>query len=61
LIIGRKSFFKIENNLKVFKMKTPNYDDKVGKHPIPHAKGIAKDEKKNEDAKKKSETKKDKK
>lgn len=25
-------------------MKTPNYDDKVGKHPIPHAKGIAKDE-----------------
>jgi|TARA_R100001369_G_scaffold11109_1_gene24466 hypothetical protein len=42
-------------------MKTPNYDDKVGKHPIPHAKGIAKDEKKNEDEKKKSETKKDKK
>ena len=25
-------------------MKTPNYDDKKGKHPIPHAKGIAKDE-----------------
>lgn len=25
-------------------MKTPNYDKTVGKHPIPHAKGIAKDE-----------------
>ncbi|RAJ22111.1 hypothetical protein LX77_02770 [Gelidibacter algens] len=25
-------------------MKTPNYDNTVGKHPIPHAKGIAKDE-----------------
>lgn len=25
-------------------MKTPNYKDTVGKHPIPHAKGIAKDE-----------------
>ncbi len=25
-------------------MKTPNYDDKKGKHPIPHAEGIAKDE-----------------
>lgn len=25
-------------------MKTPNYKDKQGKHPIPHAKGIAKDE-----------------
>tara|TARA_B100000929_G_C15465731_1_gene406106 strand:- start:502 stop:636 length:135 start_codon:yes stop_codon:yes gene_type:complete len=26
-------------------MKTPNYEDQQGKHPIPHAKGIAKDEK----------------
>ena len=26
-------------------MKTPNYDNTVGKHPIPHAKGILKDEK----------------
>jgi len=34
-------------------MKTPNYDDKVGKHPIPHAEGIAKDEKKNNGDKKK--------
>jgi len=42
-------------------MKTPNYDDKVGKHPIPHAKGIAKDEKRKEDDKKKEEAKKDKK
>ncbi len=25
-------------------MKTPNYDDKKGKHPIPKAKGIAKDD-----------------
>ncbi|WP_157881735.1 hypothetical protein [Aequorivita aquimaris] len=25
-------------------MKTPNFDDKQGKHPIPHAKGIAKDD-----------------
>ena len=25
-------------------MKTPNYEDQQGKHPIPHAKGIAKDE-----------------
>ncbi len=25
-------------------MKTPNYDNTVGKHPIPHAKGIAKGE-----------------
>lgn len=25
-------------------MKTPNYDKTIGKHPIPHAKGIAKDE-----------------
>ncbi len=42
-------------------MKTPNYEDKVGKHPIPHAKGIAKDEKKKEDDHKKEETKKNKK
>ncbi len=40
-------------------MKTPNYDDTQGKHPIPHAKGISKDEKK--DDKKKDENKKDKK
>jgi len=25
-------------------MKTPNYEDQQGKHPIPHAEGIAKDE-----------------
>jgi hypothetical protein len=42
-------------------MKTPNYDDKVGKHPIPHAEGIAKDEKNKEDNKKKEEPKKNKK
>ena len=40
-------------------MKTPNYDDTQGKHPIPHAKGIGKDEKK--DDKKNEENKKDKK
>jgi len=34
-------------------MKTPNYDDKVGKHPIPHAEGIAKNEKKDGGDKKK--------
>lgn len=26
-------------------MKTPNYKDTESKHPIPHAKGLAKDEK----------------
>ena len=26
-------------------MKNPNYEETQGKHPIPHAKGIAKDEK----------------
>ncbi|WP_194852309.1 hypothetical protein [Nonlabens antarcticus] len=42
-------------------MKTPNYDDTKGKHPIPHAKGIAKDDNLNpksvstEDDEKKSE------
>ena len=25
-------------------MKTPNYKETKGKHPIPHAKGIAKDD-----------------
>lgn len=41
-------------------MKTPNYDDKVGKHPIPHAKGIAKDEQsKDGDSKKKDDKKKE--
>ncbi len=35
-------------------MKTPNYEEQQGKHPIPHAKGIAKDEK-NENMKEKSE------
>ena len=38
-------------------MKTPNYEDQKGKHPIPHAKGIAKDEK-DENMKEKSEKKK---
>ncbi|MFD2834696.1 hypothetical protein [Gramella sp. AN32] len=33
-------------------MKTPNYDDKQGKHPIPHAKGITKDEKEKDKIKK---------
>lgn len=35
-------------------MKTPNYKETQGKHPIPHAKGIAKDESKsnNNDSKK---------
>lgn len=38
-------------------MKTPNYEEQQGKHPIPHAKGIAKDEK-DKDMKEKSENKK---
>ncbi len=38
-------------------MKTPNYENQQGKHPIPHAKGIAKDEK-NENLKEKSKDKK---
>ncbi len=38
-------------------MKTPNYEEQQGKHPIPHAKGIAKDEK-NENMKEESEKKK---
>ena len=25
-------------------MKTPNFEETKGKHPIPHAKGIAKDD-----------------
>ena len=37
-------------------MKKPNYKDQQGKHPIPHAKGIAKDEK-DENMKEKSENK----
>lgn len=36
-------------------MKTPNYDNTVGKHPIPHAKGIAKDEDISKDVNKKDE------
>ena len=40
-------------------MKTPNYEDTQGKHPIPNAKGIAKDEKKDDE--KKNEDKKEKK
>ena len=37
-------------------MKTPNYDNTVGKHPIPHAEGVLKDaksveEKRNENSK----------
>lgn len=41
-------------------MKTPNYDDTVGKHPIPHAKGVGKDEKdEKKDDKKKDDKKKD--
>jgi|GEM_PF-1598855 len=35
---------KILINLKQKIMKTPNFEDKQGKHPIPHAKGIAKDD-----------------
>ncbi|MGA8854134.1 MAG: hypothetical protein WB492_08150 [Christiangramia sp.] len=37
-------------------MKKPNYEDQQGKHPIPHAKGIAKDEK-DKNMKEKSENK----
>jgi len=33
-------------------MKTPNYENTVGKHPIPHAKGILKDEKSVEEKRK---------
>ncbi|WP_189702575.1 hypothetical protein [Subsaximicrobium wynnwilliamsii] len=39
-------------------MKTPNYDKTVGKHPVPHAKGIAKDETSDIDKKKKAAAKK---
>ncbi|MFV8224784.1 hypothetical protein [Christiangramia aquimixticola] len=43
-------------------METPNYDKQQGKHPIPHAEGIAKDEnaeikKKKDDASKKKDKK----
>ncbi len=40
-------------------MKSPNYENTVGKHPIPHAEGIAKNEKSDKDKKenKKSEKK----
>lgn len=40
-------------------MKAPNYDDKQGKHPIPHAKGIAKDEKEKDGDEKENSAKKD--
>lgn len=40
-------------------MKSPNYDDTVGKHPIPHAKGIAKDENAKKYEKKDNSSKKD--
>jgi len=33
-------------------MKTPNYENQQGKHPIPHAKGILKDEKSVEEKRK---------
>ncbi len=34
----------INNKLKTKAMKTPNYEKQKGKHPIPHAKGIAQDD-----------------
>lgn len=40
-------------------MKSPNYDDKEGKHPIPHAKGIGKDENAKKDGEKDNSAKKD--
>jgi hypothetical protein len=39
-------------------MKNPNYENTVGKHPIPHAKGIAKDEKSEIEKKEKKDDKK---
>lgn len=33
-------------------MKSPNYEHTVGKHPIPHAEGIAKNKKSEKDEKK---------
>lgn len=42
-------------------MKTPNYEDQQGKHPIPHAKGLAKDEKKDDKKDKSKDKKSDKK
>ncbi len=39
-------------------MKAPNYDKTVGKHPIPHAKGIGKDETSNIEKNKSDEEKK---
>lgn len=38
-IILRKRLIKKEKA-----MKTPNYEKQKGKHPIPHAKGIAQDD-----------------
>lgn len=40
-------------------MKTPNYDNKVGILPIPHVKGIAKDENAKDGDKKDNSAKKD--
>ncbi|BAO54969.1 hypothetical protein [Nonlabens marinus] len=36
-------------------MKTPNFEETKGKHPIPHAKGIAKDDNLQPDSIKKGE------
>ncbi|SDB58800.1 hypothetical protein SAMN03097699_2353 [Flavobacteriaceae bacterium MAR_2010_188] len=41
-------------------MKNPNYKDTQGKHPIPHAKGIAKDETRKNDSNPKGSSKSDK-
>lgn len=46
------------NLFKSTNMKSPNYEDTEGKHPIPHAKGIAKGENAKEGEKKDKSTKK---
>ncbi len=30
----------LKRKIKVMAIKTPNFEEKVGKHPIPHAKGV---------------------
>tara|TARA_R100001480_G_scaffold146319_1_gene144866 strand:- start:161 stop:406 length:246 start_codon:yes stop_codon:yes gene_type:complete len=43
LLIRRRN--KVKTNFKKNIMKTPNFKHQIGKHPIPHAKGIAENEK----------------
>ena len=34
------SLHYLEKKNNVMAIKTPNFEEKVGKHPIPHAKGV---------------------